>query len=201
MRSMIVPLKGNPAGCLVALNSSCQNRLIVRALLKNVTISIHKVDVACVQDIKDYSLFELLFHEDNLEYDCCIREKISGEIRCNQSARNTPWFEAFNVVLIMLQGVLVLCFPAFPLVLPDFIFNFEQELEKEIQEEENLNSNRRGDDADNQGQELQGRYYYRRDRTAEGDQNHYSEPEISVIITGWKSSYLLQIRYKESRWE
>ena len=57
------------------------------------------------------------------------------------------------MVLIMLQGVLVLFFPAFPLVLPDFIFNFEQEpeeLEKEIQLEENLNSNRRGDDADNQ---------------------------------------------------
>ena len=35
--------------------------------LKNVTISIHKVDVVCVQDIKDYSLFEFLFHEDNLE--------------------------------------------------------------------------------------------------------------------------------------
>lgn len=85
--------------------------------LKNVTISIHKVDVVCVQDIKDYCLFKLLFHEDNLEYDCCIREKISGEIRCNQ-ARNTPWLEAFNVVLVMLQGVLVLCFPAFPLVLP-----------------------------------------------------------------------------------
>ena len=146
--------------------------MIGSVLLKNVTISIHKVDVVCVQDIKDYSLFEFLFHEDNLEYDCCIGEKISGEIRCNQSARNTPWLEAFNVVLIMLQGVLVLFFPAFPLVLPDFIFNFEQEpeeLEKEIQLEENLNSNRRSDDADNQGQELQGRYYryyYRRDSTA-----------------------------------
>ena len=204
VRSMIVPSKGNPAGCLVALNSSCQNKVIGSALSKNVTISIHKVDVVCVQDIKDYGLFEFLFHEDNLEYDCCIGEKISGEIRCNQSARNTPWLEAFNVVLIMLQGVLVLFFP--PLVLPaDFIFNFEQEpeeLEIKIQLEENLNSNWRGDDADNQGQELQGRYYYRRDSTAEGDQNHYSETEISVIITGWKSSYLLQkIRYKEPRWE
>ena len=87
VRSMIVPLKENPAGCLVALrgplNSSCQNKVIGSALLKNVTISIHKVDVVCVQDIKDYSLFEFLFHEDNLEYDCCIGEKISGEIRCN----------------------------------------------------------------------------------------------------------------------
>jgi len=155
VRSMTVPLKEHPAGCLVALNSSCQNKVIGRVLLKNVTISIHKVDVVCVQDIKDYSLFELLFHEDNLEYDCCIREKISGEIRCNQSARNTPWLEAFNVVLLILQGVLVLYFPAFPLVLPDFIFNFKQELAKEIQEEEDLNSKGRGDDAVNQGRELQ----------------------------------------------
>ena len=179
VRSMTVPLKEHPAGCLEALNSSCQNKMIGRALLKNVTISIHKVDVVCVQNIIDYSLFELLFHENNLEYDCCIREKISGEIRCNQSARNTPWLDAFNVVVIMLQGVLVLYFPAFPLVIPDFIFNFKQELEKEIQAEENLNSNRRSDDADNQGYELQGP---RRDSTAEGDQNHYPECEISVTI-------------------
>ena len=183
VRSMTVPLKENPAGCLVALNSSCQNKVIGSALLKNVTISIHKVDVVCVQDIKDYKWFQLLYHEDNLEYDCCIREKISGEIRCNQSARNTPWLEAFNVVLFILLGVWVFYFPAFPLALPDFIFNFQEELEKEQQED-----NRRGLDAnsqdshDNQGQELQDPHYYQRDSTVERDQNLYPEPEISVII-------------------
>ena len=138
VRSMIVPLKENPVGCLVALNSSCQNKVIGSALLKNVTRTIHKEDVVCVQDIKDYKWFQLLYHEDNLEYDCCITEKISGEIRCNQSARNTAWIEAFNVVLLMLEGVLVLYFPAFPLVIPDFIFNFQEELEKEEQEVEIL---------------------------------------------------------------
>ena len=181
VRSMTVPLKENPAGCLVALNSSCQNKVIGSALLKNVTITIHKEDV--VQDIKDYNWFQLLYHEDNLEYDCCIREKISGEIRCNQSARNTPWLEAFNVVLFILLGVWVFYFPAFPLALPDFIFNFQEELEKEQQED-----NRRGLDAnsqdshDNQGQELQDPHYYQRDSTVERDQNLYPEPEISVII-------------------
>ena len=184
VRSMIVPLKENPAGCLVALrgplNSSCQNKVIGSALLKNVTRTIHKVDVVCVQDIKDYNFFQLLYHDDNLEYDCCIREKISGEIRCNQSARNSPWLEAFNVVLLMLQGVLVLYFPALPLALPDFIFSFQEELKKEQQEEEELENelerNRRGldansqdshdreglcdpDDPDNQVQELQDRHY------------------------------------------
>ena len=138
VRSMIVPLKENPVGCLVALNSSCQNKVIGSALLKNVTRTVHKEDVVCVQDIKDYKWFQLLYHEDNLEYDCCITEKISGEIRCNQSARNTAWIEAFNVVLLMLEGVLVLYFPAFPLVIPDFIFNFQEELEKEEQEVEIL---------------------------------------------------------------
>ena len=183
VRSMTVPLKENPAGCLVALNSSCQNKVIGSAQLKNVTITIHKEDVVCVQDIKDYNWFQLLYHEDNLEYDCCIREKISGEIRCNQSARNTPWLEAFNVVLFILLGVWVFYFPAFPLALPDFIFNFQEELEKEQQED-----NRRGLDAnsqdshDNQGQELQDPHYYQRDSTVERDQNLYPEPEISVII-------------------
>ena len=182
VRSMTVPLIENPAGCLGALNS-CQKKVIGSALLKNVTISIHKVDVVCVQDIKDYNWFQLLYHEDNLEYDCCIREKISGEIRCNQSARNSPWLEAFNVVLFILLGVWVFYFPAFPLALPDFIFNFQEELEKEQQED-----NRRGLDAnsqdshDNQGQELQDPHYYQRDSTVERDQNLYPEPEISVII-------------------
>ena len=192
VRSMIVPLKENPVGCLVALNSSCQNKVIGSTLLKNVTRTIHKEDVVCVQDIKDYNWFQLLYHEDNLEYDCCITEKISGEIRCNQSARNTAWIEAFDVVLLMLQGVLVLYFPAFPLVIPDFIFNFQEELKKEQQEDEKLKNeldrNRRRQDAnsqdshDNQGQELQDRHYYQRDSTAEGDQNLYPEPENSVYI-------------------
>ena len=74
-------------------------------------------------------------------------------------------------------------FPAFPLALPDFIFNFQEELEKEQQED-----NRRGLDAnsqdshDNQGQELQDPHYYQRDSTVERDQNLYPKPEISVII-------------------
>ena len=158
--SMIVPLKENPVGCLVALNSSCQNKVIGSLLLTNVTRIIHKEDVVCVHDIKGYNWFQLLYHEDNLEYDCCIREKISGEIRCNLSARNTPWLEAFNVVLFILLGVWVFYLPAFPLALPDFIFNFQEELEKEQQED-----NRRGLDAnsqdsrDNQGQELQAPHY------------------------------------------
>ena len=166
--------------------------MIGSTLLKNVTRTIHKEDVVCVQDIKDYNWFQLLYHEDNLEYDCCITEKISGEIRCNQSARNTAWIEAFDVVLLMLQGVLVLYFPAFPLVIPDFIFNFQEELKKEQQEDEKLKNdldrNRRRQDAnsqdshDNQGQELQDRHYYQRDSTAEGDQNLYPEPEYSVYI-------------------
>ena len=69
---------------------------------------------------------------------------------------------------------------------------FQEELEKEHQEDEKLKNeldrNRRGLDAnsqdshDNQGQELQDPHYYQRDSTAEGDQNLYPEPEISVII-------------------
>ena len=192
VRSMIVPLKENRAGCLVPLNSSCQEKVIGRALLKNVTISIHKEGVVCVQDVKDYNLFQLLYYGHNLGYDCCIREKNSVGIRCNQSVRTTVWLDAFNAVLFMLQLVLVLYFPAFPLALPDFIFNFQEELEKEQQEDEKLKNeldrNMRGLDAnsqdshDNQGQELQDPHYYQRYSTAEGDQNLYPEPEISDII-------------------
>ena len=182
VRSMIVPLKENPAGCLVALNSSCQNKVIGRALLKNFTRTIHEVDVVCVQDIKDYTFFQLLYHGDNLQYDCCIREKNSVEIRCNQSARTTVWLEAFNVVLLILQGVLMLCFPRFPLAQPDFIINLQKELEKEKQEEKVLENEL---ESNNQGQELimtedqRFRDHYQRDSSTEGDQN-LSETEILV---------------------
>ncbi|XP_073248994.1 uncharacterized protein [Porites lutea] len=183
VRSMTVPLIENPAGCLGALNSSCQNKAIGRALLKNVTRTNHKVgevDVVCVQVIKYYTYFQLLYHEDNLEYDCCIREKNSMEIRCNQSARTTVWLEAFNVVLLILQGVLMLCFPGFPRALPGFIINLQEELEKEKQEEKVLENEL---DSNNQGQELtedqRFRDHYQRDSSTEGDQN-LSETEILV---------------------
>ena len=191
VRSMTVPLKENLAGCLLALNSSCQNKVIGSALLKNVTISIDKEDVVCVKDIKDYNVFQVLYYEGNLEYDCCIREKNSVEIRCNQSARTTVWLEAFNVVLFILQGVLALCFPAFPLALPDFIFNFQEELKKEQQEEEELENERTNSsrdrseyellDGDNQGQVQDAEDgvcgHNRRDSSTGGDQ-HPSEQSV-----------------------
>ena len=197
VRSMIVPLKGNPAGCLVALNSSCQNKVIGSALLKNVTRTIHKEDVVCVQDIKDYNFFQLLYHDDNLEYDCCIREKISGEIRCNQSARNTPWLEAFNVVLFILLEVWVFYFPAFPLALPDFIFNFQEELKKEQQEEEELENERTNSsrdrseyellDGDNQGQVQDAEDgvcgHNRRDSSTGGDQHPSEQKSVYMDDT------------------
>ena len=177
VRSMIVPLKENPVGCLVALNSSCQNKVIGSLLLTNVTRIIHKEDVVCVPDIKDYNWFRLLYYEDNLEYDCCITEKISGEIRCNQSAKTTVWLEAFIVVLLILQGVLVLCFPGFPLALPDYIINFQEELEKEKQEEKVLENEL---DRNNQGQEqTEDQRDSSTDSCTEGYQNLF-ETEILV---------------------
>ena len=80
----------------------------------------------------------------------------------------------------------------FPLLYLTSLVNFQEELEREQEEDEKLkhelDRNRRGQNAnsqdshDNQGQELQDRHYYQRDSTAEGDQNLYPEPEISVII-------------------
>ena len=177
VRSMRVPLKENPVGCLVALNSSCLNEVIGSSLLKDVTRTIHKEDVVCVQYIKDYNWFRLLYYEDNLEYDCCITEKISGEIRCNQSAKTTVWLEAFIVVLLILQGVLVLCFPGFPLALPDYVINFQEELEKEKQEEKVLENEL---DRNNQGQEqTEDQRDSSTDSCTEGYQNLF-ETEILV---------------------
>ena len=73
VRSMIVPLKENRAGCLVPLNSSCQNKVIGRALLKNVTISIHKEGVV----LKSWSTSLYSTHCFSLDFgsECLQRRK------------------------------------------------------------------------------------------------------------------------------
>ena len=76
----------------------------------------------------------------------------------------------------------MLCFPGFPLALPDFIINLQKELEKEKQEEKVLENEL---ESNNQGQELimtedqRFRDHYQRDSSTEGDQN-LSETEILV---------------------
>ena len=59
----------------------------------------------------------------------------SEEMRCEQTVKNSGWLNAFTVVLDILTFIVMFYSPAFPLALPDFIFNFQEELEKEKREE------------------------------------------------------------------
>ena len=48
VRSMTVPLRDEPSGCLAGLNSTCQNMAVGRALLDNVTSEGGNTGVVCV---------------------------------------------------------------------------------------------------------------------------------------------------------
>ena len=145
VRRMNIPVEDHPSGCLAGLNSSCQDKVVGRALLTNVTKSSSgelskKTDVVCVAVIENGNDSLPLF-EANLNFYCCGKNrKASEEIICEQSVKTSGWLEAFIVILDMLTVVMVFYSPAFPLALPDFIFNFQEEVEKERrQEEEDLN--------------------------------------------------------------
>ena len=146
VRSLDVPLEDQPSGCLANLNSSCQNKVVGRALL-NVTQNnpgelLHERDVVCVSIIAENTLrdyFFSIFVEGNVKYQCC-RESKEGSteessIQCEIDVQSSAWFKAFDVSLNILTIVMVLYCPAFLLLLPDFIFNLKEECRKEEQRE------------------------------------------------------------------
>ena len=129
VRSMTIPLEDHPSGCLASLNSSCQNLVVGRALLDNVTRGRsvgRKTEVICVEMIeKDADQPSLI----QLKYHCCSPDKTT--IRCGLPIESTEWFDAFKTILTLLMVVMLVYCPAFLLALPDCIFNLRNELHKE----------------------------------------------------------------------
>ena len=68
VRSMTVPLRDEPSGCLAGLNSTCQNIAVGRALLDNVTMESNS-GVVCV------AMIEKIVHKHydarSKKYHCC----------------------------------------------------------------------------------------------------------------------------------
>ena len=146
VRGMDVKLEDEPSGCLAGLNSSCQDIVVARTLLGNVTarngsVGVHSSkDVVCVAEIdKNMNFFEN-FLESNVKFRCCKVVDDQGGLNlipeCDLRVQNSNWYKAFYVVLNFLTLFVGLYSPALLFVLPDYIFDLRKECEKEHQQEE-----------------------------------------------------------------
>ena len=126
VRSMTVPLRDEPSGCLAGLNSTCQNMAVGRALLDNVTMESNS-GVVCVAMIKKI----VREHNDarSIRYHCCRLN--ASSINCDVPVEGSSWYQAIENFLIYLAVVLVFYSPALLLLLPDYIFDLQYECDKE----------------------------------------------------------------------
>ena len=138
VRSMTVPLRDEPSGCLAGLNSTCQNLVVGRALLDNVTITKESNSgVVCVATIEIYSTYQDA-KSWSINYHCCSSNVSS--IHCDLPVVGSRWFQAIKAFLYCLSFVVVFYCPALLLLLPDCIFNLQNECDKEDRTQ-NLTSN------------------------------------------------------------
>ena len=121
--SMTVPLRDELNGCLAGLNSTCQNLAVGRGLLDKVTLSESgNTGVVCVGMI-------LMKLSPPINYHCCSSNVSS--IHCDLSTVGSTWLQAIKAFLICLSFVVGLYCPALLLLLPDSIFNLQNEHDKE----------------------------------------------------------------------
>ena len=133
--SITVPLRDEPSGCLAGLESTCQNTAVRRALLDNVTSKSGSTGVVCVAMIDIYSTYQDV-KERSINYHCCSSNVSS--IHCDLSIVGSKWLQAIKASLYCLSLVVVLYCPAFILLLPDCIFNLQNESDKEDRTENPL---------------------------------------------------------------
>ena len=143
-RSMDVLLEDQPSGCLANFNSSCQNKVVGRALLNMTQLNSGEPpdrNVVCVAIIEDYNFKDFLwsFFDGNIKFRCCEMSKQETEesayIQCELEVQVSCWFKAFNGTLNLLTVLMMLYCPAFLLFLPDSIFNLQEECKKEERRE------------------------------------------------------------------
>ena len=142
VKNIEVKLKDQPNGCLVKLNSTCQNLAVGRMLLQNVTSSIssdilHKnTQVVCVAVINSTSVGANMWHR------CCyVHKEAAGPatIRCDKRIDVGEWVRIVNSIFLFLSFFLALFAPALPLALPDYVFSLKDEVEKESHLAEHTN--------------------------------------------------------------
>ena len=123
-RYMTVQLAEQPAGCLANLNVSCQDNVVGKTLLSNVTNVSHgnrlpPTDCVCTFHTKK-------MYREGWETVCCsvkeITEKNSTVYRCGIAPENDWFVKPFHIISFFLRYILVLYGPAIFLLLPDWVF-------------------------------------------------------------------------------
>ena len=135
-RYMTVQLAEQPAGCLANLNVSCQDNIIGKTLLSNVTNLSHgnrlpPTDCVC-------SFHTKKMYREGWEILCCsvkeITERNSTVYRCGIAPENDWFVKPFHIISFFLRCILLYYGLAIPLLLPDWVFNLEREWSKEKEE-------------------------------------------------------------------
>ena len=123
-RYMTVQLAEQPAGCLASLNVSCQDNVVGKTLLSNVTNVSHcsrlpPTDCVCTFHTRK-------MYREGWETVCCsvreITEKNSTVYRCGIAPENDWFVKPFHVISFFLRCILVLYGPAIFILLPDWVF-------------------------------------------------------------------------------
>ncbi|XP_067017586.1 uncharacterized protein [Acropora muricata] len=134
-----VNLKDQPDGCLAKLDQTCWDLEIGRMLLQNVTSSISSdifyknTSVVCV------AVMNTVMFDPNVWHNCCYVHNATtrpATIRCDKTIYAGGWV---NIICFFLSFFLTLFAPALPLALPDYVFNIEDEDEKENHPAEQTN--------------------------------------------------------------
>ena len=135
-RYMTVQLAEQPAGCLANLNVSCQDNIVGKTLLSNVTNLSHgnrlpPTDCVC-------SFHTKKMYREGWEILCCsvkeITERNSTVYRCGIAPENDWFVKPFHIISFFLRNILLYYGLAIPLLLPDWVFNLEREWSKEKEE-------------------------------------------------------------------
>lgn len=131
VRYINVHLEEQPPGCLARLNPSCQENVVGKTLLGNLTKAnsgnrLDQEDCVCAM----YSANST----ERMEYQCCSIENVTKTnhllVRCGTRIQS-PWLQTLNVISAIFQFVIVFYSPAIALLLPDLLFNLQQECVRE----------------------------------------------------------------------
>lgn len=147
VRMMRVWLLDQPTGCLSNLSLPCQDRVIARALLMDVTndyflkeksqkrATVQKPFVVCniVLDEHDDEWSKLF--DGNLVYRCCSNstKRVANEtsVECGLHVIVSDWLHFFYHVINYTTIPMLFFWPAIILVLPDFLVTFEDKEDAE----------------------------------------------------------------------
>ena len=134
-RYMTVQLAEQPAGCLASLNVSCQDNVVGKTLLSNVTNlspgnRLPPTDCVC-------SFHTKKMYREGWEILCCsvkeITEGNSTVYRCGIAPENDWFVKPFHIISFFLRYILVIYGPAIFLLLPDWV-SLVREWSKEKQQ-------------------------------------------------------------------